>query len=146
LLVVGIEDCGDYVKLVSQIVAHEDESQVERETYNIFNTSGKGAQRLQEFMEATEVLTRNEIVEAHAAGQFDLEPDYEKAVGKTYFGKLETSEWNGKERCKVEFGFFHPDNPIVADWPRHEGLAPLPKPEAANEETVPQNEKEACPF
>jgi hypothetical protein len=141
---VKVED--EYISVTHEILAHEDSSQVGKISYNNFSLSGKGAKRLQLFLEATKVLTRQDIIDAKARGETSIDPVFEDAETRTYFGTLKASEYNGKDRCKVEWDFKAADDPDAADYPRNEKLAPLPEGDAADAPEAPAGKKEACPF
>ena len=126
LLVTDVEEHDDYISVTHTILAHEVEGQAGKTSYNNFSKGGKGAKRLQLFLEATKVLTRQDIIDAKARGETSIDPDFDKAEGVSYFGTLKASEYNGKERCKVEWDFQAVDSPEAADYPRDPKFAPAP--------------------
>lgn len=144
LLVTDVEEHDEYISVTHTILAHESPDQVGKTSYNNFSKGGKGAKRLQLFLEATKVLTRQDIIDAKARGETSIDPEYDKAEGVDYFGTLKKSEYNDKERCKVEWDFLAKDNPEANDYPRDPKFAPAPTggEKAAAE---PAND-EACPF
>jgi hypothetical protein len=145
LLVSDVEEHDDYVSVTHTILAHEDATQVGKVSYNNFSRAGKGAKRTQLFVEATKVLTRQDIIDAKAAGT-EVEVDFEKAEGVSYFGTLKASNYNDKDRCKVEWDFKAADDPEAADYPRDPKYAPLPAAaDSPTPETVPTEDAQ-CPF
>jgi len=149
LLIIDIdadESHESYISVEHEIIAHEDPKEVGKSTYNSFQTSGKGAKRLQNFLEVTGILTREDICAAAAAGNTTIDPDYSKGEGKTYLGTLVESEYEGKAKCKVEFDFKSVTDPAGANYPRNTDYA---APIAVDEkETVPPDagENDDVPF
>ena len=86
LLVSEVEEHDEYINVTHEILAHEDETQVGKTSYNNFSKGGRGAQRLQLFLEATGVLTRQDIIDAKARGETSIDIDYAAAEDTTYFG------------------------------------------------------------
>lgn len=152
LLVVSIEDKGNYVSVEHTVIAHEDPTQVGKTHWNSFKTSGKGANRLQTFLEITNVLTRQDIIDRAAAGETDIEPEYELGEGKTYMGLLEYSEYTKddgkvKKSCKVEFEFYNVNDPATADYPRDTDYAkPIDAVEQEKETIPPSAADDEAPF
>lgn len=137
-----------YITTVEEILAHEDESQVGRTSRNLFNTTGKGAQRLQAWLEATKVLTRQDIIDAKAAGETSIDPEYKNAVSKTYFGVLVASEFKGRQKCQVEFTFLGNDDADADEFPRNTDFVPAPpdREKDGSKETVPPDSDDDAPF
>lgn len=146
LLVTDVQEEDDYLSVTHTILAHEDASQVGKTSYNNFSKGGKGAKRLQLFLEATKVFTRQDLIDAKARGETSIDVDYSSAEGVSYFGTLKESEYNDKKRCKVEWDFLAVDDPAAADYPRDEKFAPAPTGgEKAEAATAPAGDED-CPF
>lgn len=158
LLVAAVEEKESYYEVTCDIVAHEVESEVGQSTKVRLNKAGKGARRQQDFLIATKVITLEEILEAQARGETEIDPDLNDAVGVSFFSTLEegsyTSKKNGKEvkTCDVQFDFTAADDPAAADYPRDTELVPAasapaskPKPKKEEKVTVPASDDD-CPF
>lgn len=123
LLVAKVEDKGDYVSFTSQILAHEDKSQVGKNTFNTVNKGGKGSKRAFLFALATGIITRQDIAEAKEAGT-SIDIPFESAYGKLYYGTLAASTYNGKAKCRVEWDFKSLDSPEAKEYPSDPEFTP----------------------
>lgn len=118
------EEGGDFYKLRAEVLAHEDETEVGKVWENRLYCSGRGAKRLQYFLEAIGILTEEVLDELIASGQSGFEFDEQDAVGQVFFGVFEEGEYESRKSgktvktCNVEFEFLHVDDPWAADFPR----------------------------
>lgn len=152
LLVADVEEHDEYISVTHTILAHEDSSQVGKTSYNNFSKGGKGAKRLQLFLEATKVLTRQDIIDAKARGETSIDPEYDTAEGVSYFGTLKHTpadeEKGYKEKCKVEWDFLAVDDPAAEEYPRDTNYAPAvqsQEKEAVGAGPAPGGDDD-CPF
>lgn len=145
-LVSEVEDKGNYYNVTLEILAHEKDSEVGKTSYNNFQKAGKGARRLQYFLEATKVITRELINEAAARGETSVDFDIEDAEGVTFFGDLKkgsytNSDGEEKDTCKVEWTFIAADDPAAAEYPRNAEFVP----NVPGGDAQPKQQQEAAP-
>ena len=103
LLVTEVDEKDGYFSVTHEILAHEDDSQVGKITYNSFQLSGKGSQRAFLFLIAVGLTTREALAE-QATGGAAAEIDLADAVGKTYLGTLASPRHAGISILLVEHG------------------------------------------
>ena len=143
LLVTEVDEKDGYFSVTHEILAHEDDSQVGKITYNSFQLSGKGSQRAFLFLIAVGLTTREALAE-QATGGAAAEIDLADAVGKTYLGTLAKGKNpnSGKETCKVEWDFRRVDAEDSDDYPKNakflpKKAAPAPAKKESNTKTKP---------
>lgn len=132
LLVASVEDKGEFVKVTSEIIAHDDSSQVGKNEYNSFNKTGKGSKRSLLFALATGLITKQDIVDAKTSGG-SIDIDFKAAETQTFLGTLASSSYNGKDKCRVEWDFKNVSDPDAKDYPRNTDYVD-PLPDAGSEE------------
>ena len=111
---------GAYLSITCQILAHEDETNVGKTTYNTFTLAGKGVNRLLTYCQACGVLTKEDVMRwwQQSGDKFGIPAD--ETEGCTFCGTLEEGKNpnNGKKTCKVEFDFVNASSPEAADYPK----------------------------
>lgn len=86
-LVTKVEELPDYIKVVSEVVAHEDEDSIGQIMYDRLSTSGKFAHRGLLFARACGILTDEGIKKAQAEKQ-ELTFEVEDLFGRAFCASI----------------------------------------------------------
>lgn len=142
LLVTDIEEHDTHFSVTHEILAHEKPSEVGKVTYNSFNFDGKGVKRSLKFLVACGVITKQQAIDA--GGELDVDIK-DKCTHKVYFATLEKSEYNGKEKVRVEWDFHAIDSPAAEGYPFSSEFPPKFKKESKSKDAPKSRPSRVAP-
>lgn len=152
---------GDYVDgideftIISEMIGHEDPSEVGKQCKHFFKKGGGGAARAVLFAQATGIVTRDWLVREQAHGRKTLEIPYESSISRSFLGTLvlgkeyEAKDGTMKRSVQIAFDFKSPTSPGAFDYPVNseytDNLNVLPLQEAFNQVAAEEAAKKTLP-
>lgn len=119
LLVLSVDVSQESAEVVFEVLAHEDESEVGKKSYNRFYYTRKSANRAAQYATACGVYSWEQYENECKVGQLNI--PLERTEGQSFCGLLKNEKSNNdKTYCRVKFDFFSVSSPAAADYPKNE--------------------------
>jgi len=103
-----------------EVLAHVDESQIGKSHREFFPWTARAESKALQLAVATGLTTVEELKALKEQGKGPV-IDFNLAVGRQIFGRLEESEYEGKISIKLNFNMYPVSSPKHKDYPRNQG-------------------------
>lgn len=120
----GVEkvvEVAEDIKITLEVAAAADNDLIGATTSVFFPKGGRGLGKTLMLLCATGITTQEELEKMKADGK---NPDWDlnSLCGRSFIGKMEENEWQGKKSVKLGFGIYAVDDPKVAHVPKNAAL------------------------